>query len=624
MADPLQLRNELSQEAIHHNYSKGPLLILAGPGTGKTYSLIETIRQKIDEGFHIDDFYEATLTNAAAENFLKDARSKISPDYSESSTLHFRAKGLLHTHADIANLSPAFTVIDGNSEDLLHGDLAARLDLSASEMKSAVKAYRSDVASDREVDSGFSRAYRHFQAFFSTLDWFDVMRKACELLASNTDVRDYEANRFEYLLIDEYQDLNPSDQRFVELLLSGRSTPLVVGDDDQSIYSGRYADASGIINFKKKYPDAKVLQLPVTSRIPSAVIGASYELISNNTGRFPKDRLIPLPSTDERTGKGFVVSVNTKSGKAEAQFIHDAFRCLCDKAVSPDDVLVLCSCRSLGNELFSRVLELDDEGRLPLQNDLGSGSLASSEDYGLVQLMRLIANQHDNLAARVIIGYLAEGSIDEVRKVVFQALDDTTTIWDVVSDDAFLTTLPNIGSTLLDFRSSLESADPALSDRELALMLANEFAALGQVREALADGEDEPVSERGQVEDAQKRVRFITLHSSKGLEADFVLIPFLEDVLSLPAADEEERRRLLYVALTRAKVGVVMSWAWSRQTAARYNCSGDGGPPKGREPSRLIEECGISPSLVPPWEDGSATEVAIEMLEKFAGKIAEQ
>jgi DNA helicase-2/ATP-dependent DNA helicase PcrA len=621
--DPLELRTQFAERVLAHDYSLGPLLILAGPGTGKTYSLVETIRQRANEGLSLNDFFEATLTNAAAVDFLSAAHKRISEDFSASSTLHFRAKGLLHTHAEVAGLSPGFTVIDDNCEHMILGDLAAQLQMETTALAAALRSHRKEVASAAQVQSGFGSAYLRIQAFYSALDWFDVMRLACKLLADNPPVRDYESSRFEYLLIDEYQDLNPSDQLFIELLLNGRQTLLAVGDDDQSIYSGRFADASGITDFNGRYEDAEIIQLPVTSRIPTAVINASYRLISNNVGRAPKNELVPLAETDDRAGGGIVISVNTRSGKAEAQFIHDAILRLLELGTPPEAILVLCSCRALGLELMGRIQDMDEAERIPIWNQLASDEVSSSAEYAWVQLLRLLAKHDDNLAARVVVDMVAGGHVNEVRRLVLHAMESRITIWAVLGDDEFLETLVSTSAGLRDLRQSIEALDPQLSVRERASELVNGLPALAGLRQfqVIAD-EGAENAEGDPAESAlQQGIRFITFHSSKGLEADFVFIPFLEEDLSLPGADDEERRRLLYVALTRAKVGVAISWAWSRNTASRFKCSGTGGPITHRQPSHLIAECGIPHSLLPAWQNGSAPDLAVELLAQRAGAI---
>jgi DNA helicase-2/ATP-dependent DNA helicase PcrA len=620
--DPFEIRAQSSTSVLAHDYSQGPLLLLAGPGTGKTYSLLETIRTKVEDGASVDDFFEATLTNAAADDFITTAHQRVSEDFSASSTLHFRAKGLLHKHAEAAHLYAGFTVIDQLCEDVILGDLTARLAIPGDALGPQLFSYRREVATAQEVDSPFSGVYRQIQDFYSALDWFDVIRLACDLLETNKEIRDKEGDEFQYLLIDEYQDLNASDQRFIELLLNGGRTLLAVGDDDQSIYSGRFADATGITNFQSRYPDAEIIQLPVTSRIPSAIIEASYHLISRNTVRAPKDQLIPLPDTDGRAGGGFVISVNTRSAKAEAQFIHDAIAGLLDQNVAPSEILVLCACRALGLELLERVSEMDSDGRIPLRNDLEARDSLSPDSYAFQKLVGLIANHDDNLAVRIVLDTFLDKDATEIRSLVFHAMDRGISMWEAMGDTDLLDTLSTMQSAIVEFMRQVEALEAGLLPYDAAGRLVQEFPPLQNLAPQLEIGpapQDEEPQDLEPDTHQTDAVRFITFHSSKGLEADFVFMPFMEDDLGLPADSEEERRRLLYVALTRAKIGVTMSWAWSRRSDKRFKCSGKGGDVTHRQPSHHIAECGIDPSLAKPWQGESPTEIALEILTNHAG-----
>lgn len=611
--NPLELRSEYSRRVLAHDYSKGPLLLLAGPGTGKTFSLLMTIKDQIQLGYSIDDFFEATLTNAAADDFLGDAKNEISSSFESSSTLHFRAKGILHRYADALHLDPSFTVIDHNCEDLIVRDMATILEIRISAVSRHLRAYRESSANGEPREDNFSNTYRALQSYYSALDWFDVVLLACRLLEENQQIRGVESSRFEFLLIDEYQDLNSTDQRFVELLLNHRNTLLVVGDDDQSIYSGRCADPSGIINFHDRYPNAHTMHLPVTSRLPSNVISASYKLISLNASRFPKDRVIALHETDTRADQGFVVSVNNKSDKAEKEFIYEALVTLLNHGISPGQILVLCNCRALGEELIEVMQEMD--GNLPIRNDLERAYDIGFHEYLLDHIRTFLRDPNNNLSIRVIIDALSEGFHDEESFLVKLAFEAQLSLWEAMHRDDLIQQIGNLLPSIIRIREvSSELIDVADIDTKIRAFV-EAFEQLHFLTDYLQVDDEVSIDDHpAPIEDSEAGVRFITIHSSKGLDADFVFIPFLEETLGLPGHDEEEQRRLLYVALTRAKVGVVMSWAWSRRSEKRFKCSGVGGPVTGRNPSPFIRECGINPNLVPRGAVVTSTESAINIL----------
>ena len=576
--DTLKLRDSAMKKVLDHDYDSGPLLLLAGPGTGKTYSLLQTIRKQHENGHSLEDFFESTLTNAAANDFLGRVQSEVSPEFDSATTLHHRAKGILHKYASLIDIHPGFTVIDANCEKLLFGDLMALSKLSGQELKVKLKSYRDLTARCTRNNDQFGQDYHCIQSFYLVLDWYDVVLLACQLLENNSQIRNQESNQYPFLLIDEYQDLNPADQKFVKLLLNGRSTLLAVGDDDQSIYSGRYADSSGIVEFEQHYPTASVIQLPVTSRLPSAVISASNSLVVRNENRMDKDQLISIPKTDQRAANGFVISVNNKSDKAEKQFIFNSLCTLLDAATSPKEILVLCNCRALGLELIHAIHELDEEGRISIQNDLEKDQDLETDEYLLIQLRRFIVNQDNNLATRFVINEIAGDNNHEELEIVLFAIDAELSIWQALAMEELNSKIQHLGPVLKELRLQVESLDPEADPNTKLRDLVTSFEPLSHLEELVSVEQAEAQEESEQNDSgAFTGVRFITLHSSKGLEGDFVFLPFMEEAIGIHGKDIEEQRRLLYVALTRAKVGVVMSWAWSRQSDKRFKCAGTGG-----------------------------------------------
>ena len=623
--EPLKLRDSLTKSVLEHDYETGPLLILAGPGTGKTYSLRETIRKQLQKGYPLECFFEATLTNAAADDFRKDVKSKISSVFENATTLHHRAKGILHNYAIHIGIDPGFMIIDDNSKELIMRDLATFSNLSSQECEATLESYQEATANVIRNNNQFSEDYRRIQSFYKVLDWYDVVLLACQLLQNDEQIRNKESNRYKFLLIDEYQDLNPADQLFVKLLLNERGILLAVGDDDQSIYSNRYADSSGIIEFQNHYPTSTVMQLPVSSRLPSAVISASNSLVTKNEDRMVKDQLISIPETDERANKGFVISVNNKSDKAEKQLIFDALYTLLDSDVPAKEILVLCSCRALGLELINSLGELDKESRIPIRNDLNKKQSLEADEYLLMQLRKFIANQNNNLAARFIINEIADDKNQEESKIVHFAINKEISIWQALETYELNSQIQNLEPVLDELRFKLESLDKNANLNTKLRDLVTSFQPLSHL-ERLLSSDREEIQEKSEQEDANNPsgVRFITLHSSKGLEGDFVFIPFMEEAIGIPGKDIEEHRRLLYVALTRAKVGVVMSWSWSRKSSKRFNCSGTGGDITSRSYSPFIGEMDVPPNLQKFNSVKTSPESALEILQFHSHLLKQQ
>lgn len=616
--DPIKMRDEINFRIMNHYYKQGPILLLGGPGTGKTYSLLETIKTQLGKGLEHFDFFEATLTKAAANDFIADARKQISSEFEYSSTLHFRAKGILHQHAGLLNLNPNFTIIDEKCEKLILKDISYMLSNFSTNIYKKLKGYQEASAKCLSIESDFSRFYQKLQFFYAAIDWFDVIKFVCQLLDEHQEVRDKECNKFKFLLIDEYQDLNPAEQKFIELLLNGRTNLLAVGDDDQSIYGWRYADPKGTVNFNDRYPNAMKETLPVTSRLPSKVINASNSLISQNNIRIPKEKLIPLNETEKKANGGFVISVNLKSEKAEQKFIGKVICKLLNKQISPDQILVLCNCSALGTELISRIQDFGIQ--IPIYNDLEKDESINENKLLLECIRKFIYNKEDNLSLRIILEKLLEAHPNDCSFLVRHSLKEKISLWEAIKTKRITYQLKNSSNIIVEFVSVVQRAIQFENHKDRLNYVLSKIHPLSNLFELLEDerGASDNIGGIQKSNKAKNGVRFMTLHSSKGLDADFIFIPFMEESIGLSALDKEEKRRLLYVAITRAKVGVIFSWAWSRHTDKRFKCEGSGGGVIHRKPSSFIAECGISPNLCPSNASPSPSERAIRILLKYA------
>lgn len=581
--------------------------------------LLHTIKQQLAQEYTLSDFFEATLTNASAEDFLSDAQGEISKDFSNSTTLHHRAKGILHRHAGKVGLNPRFTVVDRTWETVILRDAVHILCSKISTVKPLLKEYRASSADCRECKGAFAELYDSLQVFFSAVDWFEVVRLAAKLLFDWPDVREEESEKFRFLLVDEYQDLNAADQEFIRLLLNGRTQFLAAGDNDQSIYGElRYAHPQGILDFESIYPNTSVAVLPVTSRLPKAVIDATDALIRHNAGRRQKQKLLSLQHTDQRAAGGFVVSVNLKSGKVEREFIGSAIQALIthNPPVPPGEILVLCSSKTMGSELVQWLGASSYD--LPISDQLNGANDPVSPDFNLALLCDFLRDTERNLPLRGLLDLLLRGNCSVPSILVQRALSNATSLWSAACSYVDENTLQGQLAFLAAFTDAVLEARQLVDVLDMAEHVARKVSPLAELLPYIAAArvtgkEEEPSSDT----DAKKAVRFMTLHSSKGLEADFVFIPFMEDTIQLPARDEDEQRRLLYVAMTRAKVGVMFTWAWSRRSAGRFKSKGTGGSTTHRKPSLYIRDCGIPASMTHPWDKQKADELALKLLLKY-------
>jgi superfamily I DNA/RNA helicase len=599
---PAEIRDEITKEVLNHDYSKGPLLLNAGPGTGKTFNIIETIKKQLPSR-KLDDFFVFSLTNAIVGDFETEARKKIDGGFDKVSTLHFRAKGIVHKFAESVGWGAGFDILSDLEREVLiedvHQDLkmkGIRVDLDDLK-RVTVKEHQKASSELKAPHSDFSIGYTALQRFYSLMDWYDLMKYACEILSSNTDAKSEQCARQQFIMVDEYQDLNVADRELLRLLCDCRHTLLVVGDPYQSIYSGRFADPTGIRNFHVTYPTRVEKILPVCSRCPTRVLKAAFNLISKNPEFKDTKPLIALPDTNERAQSGMVCAVGSGGSKLEAQFLAGCLRQLQDAGIPPEKVLVLAGSRELGDHLFDQVHETDKT--LAIQNCLKKEPIVIDIVEHLVEFLE---DKSANFALRMILARIAGLKVDKIAVLRKSAFDNKCSLWEAVN-------LPDAGKLIKRSKPVLdEFIEVVKRTIELSLddglnLFAKEYPAIAdQVNRFLEEKaakeakiEGEPVDDVERVEEREPITgyRFMTLHSSKGLETDFVFIPFMEKDIEFGRSGVEEERRLLYVGLTRAKVSVVFTWAKVR-TVIRHKAGG--GPQSRRGYSPHLTEIGLSGS----------------------------
>lgn len=601
--DPIKLRNFFLKKVLSHNYSKGPLLILAGPGTGKTFSLVKTIKTQVKEGMSLKSFCVTTLTNVTVEDLESKICRELNKDFDNVSTLHYRAKGIVHRYADRVALNRLFTIISKDESRTILKDIQQKFLLNKKrikwgEIKKVLRKYEEGKAKSGDGEIGdFAQYYEQLKKIYNAINWFDVIHLACKILKENTEVFKKETLRQDFILVDEYQDLNPAEQDLIRLLCGNHSNLLVAGDNYQSIYSGRYADPSGITNFQKIYPNATKICLPVSSRCPSVILKASHKLINCNNKSEGESRLelIALHETDERAKGGYIASVGLKSGKAEAEFVGKALETVIAQNKSKaGHIIVLCANRGLGMELMKTIKKECPD--IPTHDDLSKNDTEDIQELIVHYLRRFLSRREDNLALRMVLDLLIKASSREIAIILNKILKTNQSLWDTISLKNTLKQLNNREGAISKFVKCIKASERGSLGEKL-LMFAQEYPTLrGPIRQVIKGnnefeetvGSEEP---RNVSPKPRTGVRFMTMHSAKGLDAEYVFIPFLEKEIRLPAKDIEEQRRLLYVAITRARVATIMTWAWSRRSAARHKTGGGGYMSRTR--SDFIKECGI-------------------------------
>ena len=612
--------NDRQKEAVL--CTEGPLLILAGAGSGKTRVLTHRIAYLIEEcGVNPWNILAITFTNKAAGE-MRERVDKIVGFGSDSvwvSTFHSTCVRILRRHIDLLGYDTNFTIYDTDDQKSVMKDVIRSLDLDPKIYKErtflgVISHAKDELISPEEflINAGldykqqlYGRAYREYQIALkknNALDFDDLIVKTVELFRSHPEVLDYYQERFKYIMVDEYQDTNTAQFKFVSLLAQKYQNLCVVGDDDQSIYKFRGANIGNILNFEKVFPDARVIKLEQNYRSTGNILNAANAVISNNIGR--KDKRL---WTQSEEGEGIYFR-QFYNGYEEAEYVSEQIRKSvrqCDSRYQDHAILYRTNAQS---RLFEEQFIKDN---IPYRLIGGINFYARKEIKDLLSYLKTIDNGVDDLAVKRIINVPKRGigltTIDKVQKFAnehemsfFQVLENA----DGVSElGRSASKLKNFALTIQSFRAKAEelSLTELMDDilevtgyrKELELEGTDEADArienIDELISKMASYEDncidEPptlsgfleevalVADIDSVEDDENRVLLMTLHSAKGLEFPYVYLTGMEDgifpsYMSIaadnPREEIEEERRLCYVGITRAMKKLTMTAARMR------------------------------------------------------------
>ena len=612
--------NDRQKEAVL--CTEGPLLILAGAGSGKTRVLTHRIAYLIEEcGVNPWNILAITFTNKAAGE-MRERVDKIVGFGSDSvwvSPFHSTCVRILRKHIDLLGYDTNFTIYDTDDQKSVMKDVIRSLDLDPKIYKErtflgVISHAKDELISPEEflINAGldykqqlYGRAYREYQIALkknNALDFDDLIVKTVELFRSHPEVLDYYQERFKYIMVDEYQDTNTAQFKFVSLLAQKYQNLCVVGDDDQSIYKFRGANIGNILNFEKVFPEAKVIKLEQNYRSTGNILNAANAVISNNIGR--KDKHL---WTQSEEGEGIYFR-QFYNGYEEAEYVAEQIRKSvrqCDSRYQDHAILYRTNAQS---RLFEEQFIRDN---IPYRLIGGINFYARKEIKDLLSYLKTIDNGVDDLAVKRIINVPKRGigltTIDKVQKFAnehemsfFQVLEHA----DGVSElGRSASKLKNFALTIQSFRAKAEelSLTELMEDilevtgyrKELELEGTDEADArienIDELISKMASYEDncidEPptlsgfleevalVADIDSVEDDENRVLLMTLHSAKGLEFPYVYLTGMEDgifpsYMSIaadnPREEIEEERRLCYVGITRAMKKLTMTAARMR------------------------------------------------------------
>ena len=603
--------------------TEGPLLILAGAGSGKTRVLTHRIAYLIDEkGVNPWNILAITFTNKAASE-MRERVDKIVGFGSESiwvSTFHSTCVRILRRHIDRLGFDNRFAIYDTEDQKTLMKEICRKLNIDTKIYKERSLLAQISHAKDElitpdemELNAGgdfnkkkVAAVYREYQASLrknNALDFDDLIVKTVELFQNCGDVLENYQERFKYIMVDEYQDTNTAQFKFVSLLASKYENLCVVGDDDQSIYKFRGANIGNILGFEHVFPDAKVIRLEQNYRSTKNILSAANEVIANNASRKSKTLWTENPEGDLIHFRQFM------NGYEEAEYVvGEISRAHRENGAKYKDCAVLYRTNAQ-SRLFEEKCLL---ANIPYKIVGGVNFYARKEIKDLLCYLKTIDNSRDDLAVRRIINVPKRG----IGATTLGRIQDYADQMSVSFYDALRVAeeVPSIGRSLskidgfVTFIQGLKSKAESYTVREI---LEEVIRLTGYVTELEAEGTEEAdarienidelisktesyqeaMEEQGQpatlsgfleeialiadidsVDPDQDYVLLMTLHSAKGLEFPRVFLVGMEDgifpsymsIVSDDKSDLEEERRLCYVGITRAMEDLTLTSARQR------------------------------------------------------------
>jgi DNA helicase II / ATP-dependent DNA helicase PcrA len=607
--------NERQREAVLA--TEGPLLVLAGAGTGKTRVITYRVAHLIEKGVPGRAVLAVTFTNKAAavmKERIGDLLRSSGLDASDVwvSTFHSFCARLLRREAPHAGLPRDFAIYDDDDQTAAIKRTLMQLDLPTDDypprsMRAQISHAKNhgitpdemetsaEIARDeerKEVAKVF-RAYNEMLRKASALDFDDLLLRAVELLQENASVRAAWNSRFQYLMVDEFQDTNAAQEELVRLLAGARKNVCVVGDEDQSIYSWRGARAGNLKRFTEDFPGAKIIRLQENYRSTQKILDAAAAVVRNNSDRFEKTLQATLSSGDA------LRFFEAQDSVAEAEFVSGEISSLIRN--DPDARVAVLYRTGAQSRSFEEVLR-----RLGIRYRVvgGFSFYERAEVRNALAYVRLLLHPEDDVALLRILNVPPRGiGAATVAMLETSARESGKSLWEVIRAGEFATG-KKLSNALNSFRGlierlqeecagvppvqliervlersgyldcveqqdNLEHTSRAENLRELSNAMA-EATEQGQTLEDVLDAAA-LVADSDEY-DPTIPVSLMTLHSAKGLEFDAVFLAGLEEGL-LPhtrsgssLSEIEEERRLFYVGMTRAKRSLVISRAIYRRS----------------------------------------------------------
>ena len=614
-ASLLQQLTPSQRKAVCHR--DGPLLVLAGPGSGKTRVITHRIACLIESGVRPHNICAITFTNKAAEEMRQRAASLGASGGAYISTFHSLCVRVLRRYADAAGISPNFSIYDDADQTRCVKQAIADCNLDSGafapgRMLEAISTLKNklvepDAFKEQAIDyfsQALAKVYARYQKLLAErhgVDFDDLLMKVALLLEGNAPVCKAVGERFEYLLIDEYQDTDHAQYRLAKAVAFHDRNICATGDPDQSIYRGRGADIRNILAFEKDWPEAVTIRLEENFRSTAPILRAADRLIACNRNRKPKS-LIPT-----RTHEGRIVVQCYADEAAEADGVGREVRSLLASGVSGRDIAVFYRINSMSRALEEAFIR----HRTPYQVVRGVEFYCRKEIRDILAYLKVLVNPADEIALLRIINTPARG----IGKVTVERVQEYASANGIPLFDAMRNAdgVPGLGDSvkikLQNFVRMMEAFAVQANDKVAPLMekvftatgLEASFKAAGLEGQASRENIEELIStaavydkqsetpslvdylqqialfsDADAYDSAGEKVALMTLHAAKGLEFENAFVIGLEHgILPHERANNspeelEEERRLFFVGMTRAKTNLYISYAQYRTIRGQF------------------------------------------------------
>lgn len=609
--------NPEQQQAVFH--TEGPLLLLAGAGSGKTRVLVHRIGYLIDEK-HVNpwNILAITFTNKAAGE-MRERVDELVGFGSEDiwvSTFHSTCVRILRRYIDRLGYDNSFTIYDTDDQKSLIKEICKRFQIDTKQFPE--RALMGEISkakdlfitpSEYEMNShgdfrktkiaGVYKEYQKQLKANNALDFDDLLFKTVELFQFNPDILAYYQERFQYIMIDEYQDTNHVQFLFVSQLAAKYRNLCVVGDDDQSIYKFRGANIYNILNFEKTFEDARVIKLEQNYRSTQNILNAANGVIHHNVGR--KDKTL---WTDNEAGD----LVNFRQYETEYEeaerIVAEIDHMIKKNNVSCNEIAIL-NRTNAQSRIFEEKFLLKN---IPYKIVGGVNFYQRKEVKDLISYLKVINNGQDDLAVRRIINVPKRGiGLTSINKVQEYAIERQIGFLDALFEADQIISLGKAAGKIKEFTNLIVSFREEMEKLSLSELFSYILEKTGYIKELEAESTEEAnaridnidellnkivvyeentetpelnelleeialVADIDSLNDGGEAVVIMTLHSAKGLEFPYVFLGGMEDgvfpsymtIVSEDPDEVEEERRLCYVGITRAKKKLYLSAARRR------------------------------------------------------------